>query len=238
LTVVKHRPLPALAALAVLWALCAPAAFAQPSAADLERAFALLHQAAAARAPKGARIEVLPGTPDPRLKLAECARAEPQLAVAAPLWGRTRIGLRCVQGPVAWSVQWPVTVQVWAAAPVPRTALAAGTVLAENDLVSAVADWAAGATPPLTDPADWIGRTLARPVPAGQALRAADLRARQWFASGEAVRVLAQGPGFVVSATGRALSPGIEGQPVRVITDDGRTLVGRAVGERRVEVAL
>ena len=235
-SLVKHHLRPALVGLAA--ALSAAAASAQPTPADLERAFALLRQAAAAQAPAGARIEVIAGAADPRLKLAECARAEAHLPPGAAVWGRTRVGLRCVQGAVAWSVYWPVTVQVWAPAPVLRTVLAAGTVLAEGDLILAVTDWAAGNTPPLIKASDWIGRTLARHVIVGQALRAADLRAHQWFASGEQVQVVALGTGFSVAASGRALSPGIEGQPVRVMTDDGRTLVGKAVGVRQVEVAL
>jgi len=209
-----------------------------PAPADLERAFALLRQAAAARAPAGARIEVLPGAADPRLKLADCARAEPHLPPGAPAWGRTRVGLRCVQGAVAWTVYWPATVQVWANAAVPRATLPLGTVLAAGDLMQAPVDWAAAATPPLASISDAAGRTLARHVVPGQALRAADLRARQWFAGGDTVQVVATGAGFAISSEAKALSAGIEGQPVRVVTDQGRTLVGKPVGERRVEVAL
>ena len=73
------------------------------------------------------------------------------------------------------------------------------------------------------------------PVPA---LRDADLKKRQWFAVGDPVRVLAVGKGFSVSADAVALTPGLEGQPVRVRIDSGRTLTGVAVGDRRVEVPL
>jgi len=111
-------------------------------------------------------------------------------------------------------------------------------VLEAGDLMQAPVDWAAAATPPLALINDAIGRTLARPAAPGQALRAADLRARQWFAGGETVQLVATGAGFAVSGEARALSAGIEGQPVRVITEQGRTLIGRPVGERRVEVAL
>ena len=46
------------------------------------------------------------------------------------------------------------------------------------------------------------------------------------------------GQGFAVSSEAQALTPGLEGQPVRVRTEAGRVLVGRAVGEHRVEVSL
>jgi flagellar basal body P-ring formation protein FlgA len=233
-----HLPFIGLLAIAGPAALFAQVPAPMPAQADLDRAVALLRQAAAAQAPAGARIEVLPGAADPRLKLADCARTEPHLAPGAPVWGRTRVGLRCAQGAVAWTVWWPATVQVWADAAVPRGALPAGSVLTEGDLVRGPVDWAAASTPPLANIKDAAGRTLARHVEPGQALRPADLRVRQWFAGGDTVQLVATGAGFSIGGEARALTPGIEGQPVRVITEQGRTLVGRPVGERRVEVAL
>jgi flagella basal body P-ring formation protein FlgA len=72
----------------------------------------------------------------------------------------------------------------------------------------------------------------------GQVLRAGDLQARQWFASGDAVQVHATGAGWAIVTEGQALGAGIEGQPVRVRTGSGRVLTGRASGADRVEVAL
>jgi flagella basal body P-ring formation protein FlgA len=237
----EHRlrfPYPLLVALC-LWAFLTMAQAQQPpSAADVQRALALLNQAAAAKAPAGARIQVLAGTADPRLKLAPCDKAEPFFAAGAPAWGRTRVGLRCAEGAVRWTIYLPATVQVWAPAAATRAPLPAGSVLAESDLVLTATDWAAAPSPVLATVADAVGRTLARAAAPGQALRQADLRARKWFASGEPVDVVAAGAGYAVSTSGRALAVGIDGQPVRVVTDDGRTLVGKAVGPRRVELAL
>jgi flagella basal body P-ring formation protein FlgA len=72
----------------------------------------------------------------------------------------------------------------------------------------------------------------------GHVLRQADLKARQWFAAGDTVRIVGAGPGFAISSDGLALSPGIEGQPVKVRTEGGRVVVGRATAARQVEVAL
>ena len=83
-----------------------------------------------------------------------------------------------------------------------------------------------------------VGRTLARPLPAGAAGAPGRPEQRQWFAAGDTVQVVARGQGFSVSGEGQALSPGIEGQPVRVRTDSGRVLSGLAVGRNRVEVQL
>jgi flagellar basal body P-ring formation protein FlgA len=83
-----------------------------------------------------------------------------------------------------------------------------------------------------------VGRTLAKSMVAGQSLRMAHLKLRQWFAAGETVRVLAQGAGFNVASEGQALTAGYEGQPAKVRTEAGRVLTGIAVGERRMELAL
>ena len=52
------------------------------------------------------------------------------------------------------------------------------------------------------------------------------------------VSIVAAGSGFSISAEGQAVTPGFEGQNARVRTEAGRVLVGRPVGERRIEVNL
>jgi len=208
------------------------------SAPVLAQALGLLTQAAQQLAPPHARIVALPGALDARLRLAPCDQVQPFLAAGVPAWGRSRVGLRCAKGPVAWQVHLPVTVQVWAQAPVAQGALPSGAQLDAGLLRLAEVDWADGATPPAATVAELQGRVLARPVVAGQPLRASDLKARLWFAQGDTVQILALGSGFAVRTEGQALSPGIEGQPVRVRTESGKVLVGQAVGLRRVELSL
>lgn len=209
-------------------------------AAAVAQALALLTEAAQALAPAGARVRALPGQPDPRLKLAPCAQVEAFLVPGAPAWGRTRVGLRCqaTEGSAPtprWSITLPATVQVWAKAAVSATALPVGATLQADGLELAEVDWAAAPQPPFSQATPLAGRVTARPVPAGQALRAADLQARQWFAAGETVRVVAGGPGFSISTEGQALNAGVEGQRVRVRVGENRSVDGRTVGSRIVE---
>lgn len=185
-----------------------------------------------------ARLEIEIGKLDPRLRLAPCRQIEPQLPANGLLWGRTRIGLRCVDGERPWQVWLPVLVKVLAPAWVPVRALPAGTVLAAEHLQRAEVDWAAQAALPFTRAEALIGRTLGHALQPGQAVRAGDLRQRQWFAAGDTVQVRARGDGFSVSGEGQALGAGIEGQTVRVRTEAGRVLTGVAVAERQVEVTL
>lgn len=208
----------------------------EPDAATTEAALALARQAAAAVAPAGARVTASAGTLDARLRLAACARVEPYLVAGLPNWGATRVGLRCISGPVPWRAFLPVQVQVLAPAWTSRAALPTGAVVAGDQWELTETDWAATATPPLGALSTIAGRTLARPVQPGQALREADLQARRWFANGQTVRIVAAGPGFSIQAEGLALGHGIEGQPVRVRVEGGRILTGHAVGDSLVEV--
>lgn len=199
---------------------------------------ALGQQASAGLAPGALRVEIEAGRLDPRLRLAPCARVEAHLPPGARAWGRTRVGLRCVQGPTLWNVYLPVTVKVFAPGWVAGSALPAGTVLQAEQLREAEVDWAAAQSPPSADMARLVGRVLARPLAAGSAVRDTDLKQRQWFGAGDTVQLLARGSGFSVSGEGKALSAGIEGQLVRVRTEAGRVLTGLAVGQNRVEVQL
>lgn len=184
------------------------------------------------------RLEVELGQLDPRLRLAPCARIEPYLPSGSRPWGRTRVGLRCAEGPTRWNVFLPVQVRVLAPAPVLREPLPAGTELAPEHLGEAEVDWAAQRQPPLLDPEQLIGRRLTRGLDVGAPLRAADLQRPLWFDAGDTVTVVALGPGYEVSAQGQALSRGLDGQSVRVRTAAGRVVTGTAVAERRVELPL
>ena len=187
---------------------------------------------------RGLRIEVQVGRLDPRLKLAPCARIEPYLPPGAPLWGTTRIGLRCTQGAKRWNVSLPLTVHVYARAAVVNANLGAGTVLDAGQVGEAEVDLGAAPATALRDPALAVGRTLARNLNAGAALHLADLKARQYFAAGETVRVVALGSGWQVVTEGQAMNAGVEGQTARVRTESGRILNARPSGDRQVELTL
>ena len=184
------------------------------------------------------RVEVTLGQLDPRLKLAPCDKVKAYLPDNAQLWGKTRVGLRCEQGPVRWNVYWPVTVKVWGKALVAAVPLRPGNTVAQADVVVGEVDLAASGSPALVRVADIVGRTVVRPLEAGQSVRQDDVKSRRWFAIGDPVRLNVRGEGFLVASEGVALSPGDEGRCVRVRMDNGRVLCGQPVGERVVEVAL
>ena len=184
------------------------------------------------------RIEVEIGQLDARLVLAPCQQIEPYVPVGARMAGRTRMGLRCLQGSSKWNVYLPLTVKIFGRALVTSTALPGGTVVRAHHLAEAEVDLAVSAEPVIQSAELVLGRTLAKPLAAGDAFRSTDLKARHWFAAGETVKVVAIGPGFSVSAQGLALGPGLEGQPTRVRTESGRIVTGMPTAERRLEIAL
>jgi flagella basal body P-ring formation protein FlgA len=194
--------------------------------------------AAAAASTAGVRVEVKVGKLDPRLRLAPCQHIEPYLPPGLPVWGATRMGLRCTQGAKLWNVSLPITVSVFAQATVLKSNLAAGTLLDGSELMQAEVDLAAAPGAAIADPAQAIGRTLGHTLPAGATLRQTDLKARQFFAAGETVRVTAVGPGWSVQSEGQAVNAGVEGQVARIRMDSGRILNARPSGDRQVELAL
>ena len=188
--------------------------------------------------PGAPRVELVIGQLDPRLHLAPCQRIEPYLPAGMRLWGKSRIGLRCTEGPTPWNVYLPITVKIFGRALVVPAGAHAGSMLTSADLAEAEVDLAEEFTAAVVDPQLAVGRVLAANLKPGQTLRAGHLKARQWFAAGETVKVVATGEGFTLESEAQALSNGVEGQPARVRTESGRVLTGVAAGERRVEVNL
>lgn len=184
------------------------------------------------------RVDIQLGQLDHRLRLAPCQRVEPYLPAGTRLWGKARIGLRCTDGAVRWNVYLPITVKIYGPALVATTPLAIGSVVTAADVAQAEIDLAEDASVAVLDAEAAVGRTMARAVNAGQSLRQAHLKPRQWFAAGETVKIVALGSGFSIAGEGQALSPGLEGQPARVRTESGRVLTGVPTGERRIELHL
>jgi len=198
----------------------------------------LAQLAAAAAAPKSARVDVQVGQLAPQLKLAACRQIQPYLPQGLHMWGRSRIGLKCVDGLAKWNVSVPVQVKVYAKALVAQGPLVTGSLLTQENLATAEIDIAAEPGAVFTDAEDLAGRSLSRSLEAGQAVRSTSLAKRRWFEAGDTVQVKVSGDGYAIAADGQALSVGLEGSDARVRMESGRTVTGRVVGERRVEVVL
>lgn len=246
LTPLRHLPKPQgtaakLIGLALI-SLLASAARAQSGGAELTEATQRWLDKAVANLATGTtvplRLEVLVGELDSRLQLARCNRLEPYLPPGSRLWGKTRLGLRCAEGPVKWNVFLPLTVRAWGPAWVIKGQVASGATLSREDAMEAEVDWAEETSPVVGNPERWIGHIATRSLPAGLALREVMLKPAQAFQAGSQVRVVAQGSGFQIASDGQALTAGVLGQMARVRMDNGRVATGRVIDNRTIRLDI
>jgi flagella basal body P-ring formation protein FlgA len=186
-------------------------------------------------AQSGGEVEVVVGEPDPRLKLAPCARMEPFVPTGARLMGRTSLGVRCLEG-ANWVVYVPVQIRLWmdawvAARPIPR-----GQVIAPDDARLDRVDIAALNGNAVLPDMPLVGRTAARALSPGEPLRRDMLRAQPVVQPGDAVQVVALGTGFAAQSPGKALTLAAEGQTAQVALPSGKVLSGIARPGGIVEV--
>jgi flagella basal body P-ring formation protein FlgA len=182
------------------------------------------------------RVEVRLGQLDPRLQLAPCARIEPFLPPGTRLWGRTTIGVRCIEG-ANWSVALPVTVSVYGKALVAASPLAVGASPTPTDFRVEEVDLTRESAALVTETTQLEGHVLARGIAAGQVLRADHLKVPITVSVGDPVRIRVIGEGFSITGEGFALGPAGEGQLLRVRTESGKILAG-TVRDRTIEVRM
>lgn len=184
------------------------------------------------------RMEVEVGQLDGRLNLAPCQHVEPYLPPNVRLWGRARLGLRCVQGASKWNVFLPITIKAWGPAWVVKSQVAPGTTLEATDAMVKDVDWAENNSPIVANQEDWVGKIATRMLSAGQPLRQEMLKAAQVFQSGAQVRVVAVGSGFEIVGRAQALSAGVVGQSAKVRLDNGQVVSGTVSDAQTVRLAL
>ncbi|HEU0201178.1 MAG TPA: flagellar basal body P-ring formation chaperone FlgA [Burkholderiaceae bacterium] len=214
--------------------------FAQQSPLQQSAHLFALREAARIAGGTQSRIDVQVGELDSRLQLAPCAKTETFLPRGVRLWGRAVVGVRCVDpnAGAPWSITLPVTVRVYGPALVATRALAAGTPIAATDVRSEEVEWTREAQGVATDFAQLAERVPARTLAAGQPIPLAALRAAQAVGQGDLVRVVGRGQGFSITTDGVALASALDGQPVRVRTDNGKVITGTARTGRIVELTF
>lgn len=184
------------------------------------------------------RPEIVMGSLDSRLRLAPCAAIEPYLPPGTRLWGRSKVGLRCVDGVTRWNVFVPVTVRAWGPAWVVKAPVAAGETLTADHADQAEVDWAAHPSPVLAASPRWVGHQAAYALQPGQPLRENMVRAPQAFEAGAPVRVSSGGNGFSISVIGQAMGAGRVGEAARVRLPNGKVVSGTVRPDQSVELAL
>lgn len=173
------------------------------------------------------KVEITVGPLDPRSRLGHCSSYEPFIPAGSRLWGKTNIGVKCVN-PSIWTVYIPVGVSVFGHYLKSARPLSAGQAIAGNDIEVVQGDLTALPDTILTDPAQAIGKRPRIGLAAGQPLRADQIVVPPAIRQGQTVKLITRGPGFTVSTEGKALTNAGEGQTVHVRGASGQTISGIA----------
>ncbi|RZL86338.1 MAG: flagellar basal body P-ring formation protein FlgA [Variovorax sp.] len=167
--------------------------------------------------------------------LPPCDALEPFLPAGATAWGRVSVGLRC-RGDKPWTRFVQAHVAVQGRYLVAARAIAAGQALGAGDVDERSGDLTRLPPSVLTDAAELHGVVATNRIAAGAPLRRELVRGVVVIRQGQAVQVIAEGAGFVVSTEGRALAQAAVGATVQAKTRDGRLVSGVADEDGRIRL--
>ena len=205
------------------WMLAASAAGFTPVPAILQAAEAALGAGA------GAQVEA---TVDPALRMPACT-----LPLQAVALGPKMAEVRCPDAS-GWRLTVPARVRREASVVVLTTPVRAGMPIGAGQVTVQRRDVAGGNGLGLADPAQVVGRTARRPLPAGAVVTVGDLTdGAGALKRGDPVVILSRTGGIEVRVGGRALGGAAAGSVVAVENLTSRRIVrGRLVAEGVVEV--
>jgi len=170
-------------------------------------------------------------------RLPPCSAHEAYSPPGTRLSGKSHVGVRCL-GPNIWSVLVPVQISVTGNYVTTSRPLAAGQAVTAADLTVLTGDLTSLPTGVVIDPQRAIGKTLRNSLGAGQPLRGDQLLAPLVIRQGQTVNVISKGPGFAVSAEGKAMNNAAEGQIAQIRMNSGQTLSGIARADGSVEISF
>ena len=173
------------------------------------------------------KVEIAVGGVDPRLTLAACHAPESFLPTGSRVWGKTTVGVRCTT-PSTWTIYIPATVTVIGEYLVSAAPLAQGQTLEANDVAKVRGDLTSLPPGIVTDLAHIVGRQINTSLPVGTPLRTDALCSQSVVKQGQVVRLVTSGPGFQISAEGRALTNAAEGETAQARTPSGQLVSGIA----------
>lgn len=180
--------------------------------------------------------------------LPPCDAPEAFLPSGAKIWGRVSVGIRCngaapaaesataSPGRQAWSRYVPAYVAVIAPYLVAARPINAGETLTADDFTLREGDLTTLPRNILTGTAQINGMVALNRLAAGAPVRPELLRGAVVVQSGQNVKVMAQGAGFVASTEGRAMTSAAIGARLQVKTQSGQMVVGTVRADGSVEL--
>lgn len=185
--------------------------------------------------PGKVHIEIQPL--DSRIRVSACDLMEGFAVQGARLWGRTHIGVRCVQTTAKpWSLYVQADVQVWGDYAVTALPVSQGSMLQTSDVVMQSGDLTKLPAGIITDLTVLDGKQAALNMPLGTVLRPELLKSVPVVLQGQTVRLNSTGQGFVITADGTAMQTAKAGQVVDVKVSSGQIIKGVAQTSGHVEV--
>lgn len=168
--------------------------------------------------------------------LPPCAAVEPFLPSGARLWGRVSVGVRCAESP-----PWTRYVQAYVAVVgnyyVATRQLDAGETLTPADTASREGDLTTLPASIIADPGQLSGVVVLNRIALGAPIRQEFLRAVSVVQRGQNVKMVTQGPGFVISTEGKAMTDAAAGALIQVKTQNGQMISGVVRADGVVERA-
>lgn len=157
--------------------------------------------------------------------LPPCEALEPFLPSGARLWGRVSVGVRC-NAKQPWTRYIPAYIAVVGTYYVAARQINMGQTLTLADTIAREGDLTTLPNGVIVDPAQLNGVTASNNIASGAPLRRELLRSVVLVQQGQAVKVVTQGAGFVVSAEGKAMSQAAAGAIIQVKMQGGQLLSG------------
>jgi flagellar basal body P-ring formation protein FlgA len=182
------------------------------------------------------KIDVKIGELDPRLALSPCQKIEPFIPHGTKLWGKTIIGIKCLDG-AKWSVTLPIQVSIFGQAIVANKNLSVGTMANTEDFRREYTELTKEAGSPVSAISALTGNQLNRGVIAGQVLRLEHLKPAPTIKSGDTVKVRITGQGFSASYDAVALNAAADGEVLKARGENGKILSG-TLRERGIDIYL
>lgn len=168
--------------------------------------------------------------------LPACDAPEAFLPPGAKPWGRVSVGVRC-QTERPWTRFVQAHVAVEGSYFVAARAIDAGRPLGAGDVAERTGDLTRLPRSVITSASELAGVVTVNRVAPGAPLRKELVRGVTVIQQGQAVKVVAQGQGFVVSTEAKAMTGATVGAVVQAKTRDGRLVSGVADEEGQIQLA-
>ncbi|MFZ2386598.1 MAG: flagellar basal body P-ring formation chaperone FlgA [Polaromonas sp.] len=181
------------------------------------------------------KVRITIDTP-PSGTLPPCDALEAFLPSGARLWGRVSVGVRC-----AANQPWTRYVQAYVAVVgryyVAAREIGAGQALTSADAATHEGDLTTLPASIVVDSTQLNGVIALNRIASGAPIRQEFLRAVSVVQQGQNIKLVTQGPGFVVSTEGKAMSNAAIGALVQVKTPNGQLISGVVRADGIVERA-